>query len=309
MPKKTVNDSSSDEDEQWSPSHDDDEAIPGFEHLQMIGTLDSIEDEEDAMSELFLGRDPKTSHVFLIKVDHEQEESVELSGSECDLLRKELCSSKGMDASIDKETALAVWLAEVGDVPTALADFDKVASEKKKRQDAEDEEGFTEVPMSDSKEQHAVAKKEVSKKKPAAAKKKQSKLMATSSKKGEESKKVPSKKKEAPKKEESKKKEAEKILPKDDKAEEKAPAVIAPTKKSTPKEAPASASDTGAKKAPPKKKVAPKRKRDDESPLEFMAKKEKSDDVGSSSPFDWQLTLNGKSLASLRAALSALPPM
>lgn len=294
------------EDEDWSPGADE-EAIPGFEHLHQVSVVE-LSEGEDAMTEFFLANDPTNDTTVLIKVDHEAEESVELNGSDCDLFRTKLCSQKGIDATMDKETATAVWLAEVGKVPTALEVFDKAAGDKagkkKKIVESEDEDGFVEVHDSSEAVAKVATKKALPKKKAALPKKRQSKLKAASpEKKCDEAKVVATSTKKGDKKKAEVKepaKECTKTLPKEE-IKVKACPQTACTKETkivvaTPDEE---------KKAPAKKKAAPKRKRAEETIVDFIAKKEKitkepSDDVG------WQLILNGKTLQSLHSAISSL---
>lgn len=111
--------------EEWAPSEDGDERVPGFENLHVVSTVEYPADEEDTLVEMYLGKDPVTGTLYLVQVNHETESSAKLTGIECNDFRHKLCAAKGIDADMDKETADTVFLAEVGGIPEVLEIFDK----------------------------------------------------------------------------------------------------------------------------------------------------------------------------------------
>lgn len=274
---------SSSEDEEWK---EEEEKIPGFEHLNTITSIDMPDDNHETIVEYFVARDPSNKDVVIIKVDHDAEESVELSGSDCDQFRTKLCALKGIDAALDKETASVVFMSEVGEIPTALEKFDKPKKAgktvMKRIVESDNENSDNEAPKEKKcKTQAAPQKKEAPKEKKDASPKKEE----VPTKKA-----VPKKKK--PKKQESK--EVKKAASTEKKEE----------KHEVEKKEHGTSVDAPAKAQPVKKKPAPKRKRVEESILNYVVK---TDETKDATTFDWQLTLNGRDFKSLKTALAALP--
>jgi len=296
--------SSSEEDEDWTTCDldGDDEKVPGFEDYTVISTHDLPGDNEDTILEFFLAKSPEGT-VSLIQVDPDNEESTMLNGADCNKVRRKLCSLKGIDPNeVDAETAHAVFVAEMGEVPKALVDFDKLKNKapkqnaKKTISDSDDDgEKKLEPPEKSRKIESSASSAE--KKKPAAAKPKKKVAAPAAKAPGSKVNKKPANdtaKKAAPqrqaKKPEKPKKEAAQVAQKEPPKQEDVVVATAPAaSEEKPKRPPAKRKRDGVldafviKSEPPPKKASP------------------------SAPFTWQLTINGSDMASLRTTLAAFP--
>lgn len=302
----TASDSS--EDEEWSPTGDT-ELIPGFEKHEMISNIE-LDDDDETCAEYFLARDKESAIVSIIKVDHDNEESIELDGKDCNALRKRLCALQGIDADMDQETAAAVFSSQVGEIPAALKEYDsstKVAPVQKK--------GKKRIAESDDEDDCANAEREEKKPKvvdePSAKKVAKKKKAVKVAEEKQDEKKEPKKIAAvfaAPKKNPQKKKTA---------VEKPTTSEVAPKEETTAVAEKQSASKDTSKQAPPKRKQPAKRKKPDAaaapaSILNFVKEEQQKQNTPvpaqqGTETFKWQLILNGQSISSLRAALSQLP--
>lgn len=298
-------------DEEWN-AKDDEELVPGFESHTVMSSVDMPSEDESTIVEFFLARNSTTNEVCLIKVDHDNEESTLLNGEDCDAFRRELCSMKGIDADADKETANVVMSNEVGKLPKALEEFDKKNEEREKqkiekakvqKKSTKKEEPKVDAAKGDREEKQTE--------KPTESKKGPAKKMT---KKGQQ-KKQPPKKKEAPKqpKKGSSVVEAKKDAESGDTSSVVEEVIASGSLVSNPSTAKIDASQAqeAQKKKPatqdaPKKKPAKRKREEPETILDYVVKQEPAQKKTCQEPFEWQLTLNGKSFASLKAALSSL---
>lgn len=296
--------SSSEEDEDWTACTLDgeDEKVPGFEDHQVISTHDLPGDNGDTIMELFLAKDPQ-GKVSLIQVDPDNEESTMLDGSDCNKVRQKLCSLKGIDPDeVDAETAHAIFVAEMGEVPSALAEFDKgkTKAPKHKKDISDSDDDCEKKPEAEEKKRKVESSTASAEKKKSAAAKPKKKSSAPATKAAvasKASKKISTdiSKKAAPQRQ-AKKPEK----PKKETAE-------AARKEPPKKEDVVAASAPAASEEKPKRPPA-KRKRDGMLDA-FVVKSEPPPKKASppSASFTWQLTVNGNDMASLRTTLAAFP--